>query len=138
MVYWELLKSSDPVGVREIQRRLDFSTPSLVVYHITKLEKIDLVNKTQEGSYFVIRKANIADLRDLIIFRTLNKTFALPRMIMYALIFTILYLLYLPIFFILDFGVITNSFIFANLFAIIGIIIFWFETYKTYQGLPFN
>jgi hypothetical protein len=103
-----------------------------------KLENINLVEKTGTGQYYVVRKANISELRDLIVFRKLNKTFTLPRHLMYALIFTTLYLFYLPIFFLFDFGLITNSFVFANIFGILGNIFLWYETYKAYKGLPFN
>ena len=138
LVYWNLLKNPDPVGVRELQRQLDFSSPSLVTYHLTKLESIQLIEKTKNGQYFVIRKADIAELRDLIVFRKLNKTFTLPRVLMYAIIFSLLYVFYIPIFFIFDSAIVTNSVIFANIFAILGITFLWYETYKAYKGLPFN
>ena len=138
LVYWTLLKSGESIGVRELQRKLDFSSPSLVIYHLNKLEEIELVGKSNDGMYFAKRRANISELRDLIIFRTLDKTFILPRMMMYAIFFSILYIFYIPVFFIFDFGIITNSSIFVNIFAISGILILWYETYKAYIGLPFN
>lgn len=39
-VYRFLLKSNKPVGAREIQRNLKLSTPSLAVYHLSKLGKL--------------------------------------------------------------------------------------------------
>jgi DNA-binding transcriptional ArsR family regulator len=44
-VYRFLLKGSRPLGAREIQRALKFSSPSLAVYHLSKLEEIGLVKK---------------------------------------------------------------------------------------------
>ena len=35
-VYRYLLKSKNPVGIREVQRSLDLSTPSLASYHLNK------------------------------------------------------------------------------------------------------
>lgn len=137
IIYWTLLKSNDPLGVRELQRILGFSSPSLVSYHIKKLEDLKLVDKTQIGAYFVIRKAQITELRDLIIFRILDKTWTVPRMFFYALTFSILFLFFIPIYILYDNMLFTNSFLFAVIFGILGNVIFWYETYKSYKGLPF-
>lgn len=137
LIYWTLLKAPNPLGIRELQRQLDLSSPSLVSYHIKKLEELNLINKTQIGSYFVVRKANIMELRDLIIFRLLDKTWTIPRMFFYSLTFSILFMFYIPIFIVLDNFFITNSFIFALIFGILGNFFFWYETYKSYKGLPF-
>jgi len=55
-IYLELLRSEKPLGVREIQRRLGISTPSLVRYHLEYLEKADMVAKNDEGKYYAIKK----------------------------------------------------------------------------------
>lgn len=137
LIYWTLLKSQEPLGIRELQRQLNLSSPSLVSYHIKKLEDLDLIDKTQIGAYFVVRKANILELRDLIIFRLLDKTWTIPRMFFYALTFTILFICFIPVFIFYDNLFITNSFIFAMIFGILGMIFFWYETYKSFKGLPF-
>jgi|GEM_PF-1549055 transcriptional regulator, ArsR family len=36
-VYLYMLKRNEPVGVREVQRDLDFSSPSVASYHLDKL-----------------------------------------------------------------------------------------------------
>ena len=136
LIYWTLLKSANPLGIRELQRLLKFSSPSLVSYHIKKLEEQHLIDKNQVGAYFVVRKANIVELRDLIIFRILDKTWTVPRMFFYSLTFTILLLCYIPIFIFFDNLFITNSFFFALIFGILGNIFLWYETYKSYKGLP--
>ena len=136
LIYWTLLKSANPLGIRELQRLLNFSSPSLVSYHIKKLEELHLIDKNQIGAYFVVRKANITELRDLMIFRLLDKTWTVPRMFFYSLTFTILLICYIPIFIFLDNLFITNSFFFALIFGILGNIFFWYETYKSYKGLP--
>lgn len=136
VIYWTILKASEPIGVRELQRQLNLSSPSLVSYHIKKLEELQLIDKNQIGAYFVIRKANILELRDLIIFRMLDKTWTVPRMFFYALTFTILFIFFIPIFIIGDNFLFTNSFVFALIFGILGMIFFWYETYKAYKGLP--
>ena len=45
LVYMYILKSSDPtVGVREVQRALGFSSPSVSSYHLNKLHELGLVD----------------------------------------------------------------------------------------------
>jgi predicted DNA-binding transcriptional regulator len=39
LVYRFIITKNEPVGVREIQRKLKFSSPSLAQYHIDKLKK---------------------------------------------------------------------------------------------------
>lgn len=51
-VYRFLLKSSKPVGTRELQRALNFSSSSVAVYHLTKLEDVGLL-KREPGGYTV-------------------------------------------------------------------------------------
>jgi len=45
-VYWYMLQQpSRSVGVREIQRALRFSSPSVALHHLEKLEDLGLVQK---------------------------------------------------------------------------------------------
>ncbi len=53
-VYLLIIKSNQPVGVREIQRTLRFSSPSLVHYHLEKLKNEGLV-KEEAGGYVADR-----------------------------------------------------------------------------------
>ncbi len=53
-VYRFLLKSSKPVGIRELQRALNLSSPSVANYHLSKLEDAGLLKK-QEGAYTVCK-----------------------------------------------------------------------------------
>ena len=53
--YWVLLNSRDGViGVRELQRRLGFSSPALAAYHLSKLEDLELVAR-ERGDYRLVR-----------------------------------------------------------------------------------
>ncbi len=46
LVYMYLLRSNDPdVGVREVQRSLGFSSPSVSSYHLNKLRELGLVDR---------------------------------------------------------------------------------------------
>ena len=47
-----MLKARKPLGIREIQRALNLSSPSLVQYHLSKLEHAGLV-KRDLGNYVI-------------------------------------------------------------------------------------
>jgi DNA-binding transcriptional ArsR family regulator len=51
-VYRFLLKSTKPVGIRELQRALNLSSSSVATYHLSKLEDAGLL-KRQEGGFSV-------------------------------------------------------------------------------------
>jgi len=48
-VYRFLLKSTKPVGVRELQRALDMSSSSVANYHLSKLEDAGLLKREMGG-----------------------------------------------------------------------------------------
>ncbi len=48
-VYKVILRSDKPVGIREVQRLLNLSSPTLALYHINKLEEARLIKKDLNG-----------------------------------------------------------------------------------------
>ena len=48
------LASHGPSELREVQRGLSFSTPSLASYHLAKLTQLGYVGQDQEGRYVVV------------------------------------------------------------------------------------
>ena len=48
-VYQYIVKSNQPARVREIQRSLEFSSPSLVTYHLEKLKEEGLIKEEALG-----------------------------------------------------------------------------------------
>jgi DNA-binding transcriptional ArsR family regulator len=48
-VYRFLLKSTKPVGVRELQRALKMSSSSVATYHLSKLEDVGLLKREMGG-----------------------------------------------------------------------------------------
>ncbi|BDC18983.1 winged helix-turn-helix domain-containing protein [Acidianus sp. HS-5] len=58
-IYYYLLKQGKPIGLKKIQRDLGISSPSLVHYHLKKLEEQGLVKETQEG--YIINKVIISE-----------------------------------------------------------------------------
>lgn len=67
-VYRYAIKQGKPVGVREVQRALKFSSPTSASYHLAKLEEAGLLKQTTEG--YVVDKLvleNYVRLRGLLI-----------------------------------------------------------------------
>lgn len=51
-IYHLMLKTLKPLGIREIQRALKLSSPSVAQYHLCKLEHVRLL-KRESGNYVV-------------------------------------------------------------------------------------
>ena len=58
-VYRLLLTAQNPIGPREVQRALNLSSPSIAIYHLTKLEELGLA-KNEKGNY-VVNKVVLED-----------------------------------------------------------------------------
>lgn len=87
-VYRFILKNDKPVGIREVQRALNLSSPTLALYHINKLEEAGLIRKELNG-YVVDRVV----LENLVRFRRI----LIPRNLFY-MIFLISSLVMLAVF----------------------------------------
>jgi len=74
------MKSPKPVGVRELQRSLGLSSPSVAYHHLEKLDRLGLVEKDQYGSYSVKRNIDVSVLQA---FMRVGKMLV-PRFIFYA------------------------------------------------------
>ena len=106
-VYKFVLRSDGPVGIREVQRALGLSSPTLALYHMNKLEEAGLIKKESNG-YIADRVV----LENLIRFRRI----LIPRNFFY-MIFLITSLIMLAVF--LRPPVITREYVFS--LAVIGI-----------------
>ena len=63
-VYWYLLKTGTPQSVREVQRALHFSSPSVANHHLEQLRQLGLVEKQEIGGhYFLVNEVKIGVLR---------------------------------------------------------------------------
>jgi len=83
-VYWHLFRMSAPVGVRETQRALSMSSPSIALYHLEKLREIGVANKDQFGQYFLKEQVPVGSLK---MFLKIGHVI-LPRFLFYAIFLT--------------------------------------------------
>ncbi|MHA1672866.1 MAG: hypothetical protein ACTSYI_04510 [Promethearchaeota archaeon] len=89
MVYFVLLNKKE-TGVRELQRNLELSSPSVARYHLEKLCELNLV-ENNNGEYQLIRKADIPVLSTWILFGK----WLFPRSLFVAFFFSCFFLGYL-------------------------------------------
>jgi len=94
MSVYALLLSNGEMGVRDVQRALGFSSPSLALHHLTKLTELDLVSKDIDGVYSVTRTVRVGSLSLFIKFGTR----LLPRFLFLATLFTVMLVVYLVFF----------------------------------------
>lgn len=91
-VYWLLLKSDRPISVREVQRALHFSSPSVAQHHLEQLRGLGLVQKQDVGGhYLLVSEVKIGVLRHFV---KLGKLL-FPRYFFYAVFSTTFYIAYL-------------------------------------------
>jgi hypothetical protein len=89
MTYFVLLNKG-AIGVRELQRQLGLSSPSVSRYHLDKLVELKLV-ENQNGIYVIVKKANLPVLASWVL---LGK-YILPRVLFMAILFSGLFIGYL-------------------------------------------
>ncbi len=94
MSVYALLLSSGEMGVRDVQRALGFSSPSLALHHLTKLSELDLVTKDIDGVYSVTRTVRVGSLSLFIKFGSR----LLPRFLFLGTLFSAMLVIYLLFF----------------------------------------
>ncbi|OGD44298.1 hypothetical protein A3K79_07310 [Candidatus Bathyarchaeota archaeon RBG_13_46_16b] len=129
-VYWLLLRNGRPMSVREVQRSLRFSSPSVAQHHLDQLRDIGLVQKQDVGgSYSLVSEVKIGVLRHFIKLGRL----LFPRYFFYAVFSTAAYLTYLLLFV----QGISRESLFVVLFGAVVLIIFWYEAARVWSLKPF-
>ena len=129
-VYWLLLKTGQPVSVREVQRALHFSSPSVANHHLEQLRELGLVQKQDIGGHYVlVGEVKIGVLRHYV---KLGKLL-FPRFFFYAFFSTLFYAAYL-----LFTGIgFARENLFLMVFGAIVCAIFWYEAYRVWTMRPF-
>jgi predicted DNA-binding transcriptional regulator len=130
LVYWYLLQqSTHTVGIREVQRALNFSSPSIAVHHLEKLQDLGLITKKGTGEYVLEEEVKVGILR----FFTHMGRYLVPRYLFYSVLFTTMLAAYLTVSLM---GQIAPSF-YAMTFGVIALVIFWVETFRLWRARPF-
>ncbi len=128
-VYWLLLKSGHPISVREVQRALRFSSPSIAHHHLERLRDLGLVEKQNVGGhYFLTSEIKIGVLRHFVKLGRL----LFPRYFFYATFSTTLNAIYLTLFM----QGLNRESVFMLFFGAIVSIIFWYETIRIWLLKP--
>jgi predicted DNA-binding transcriptional regulator len=125
-VYLYLLKYGKAVGVREIQKELGFSSPSVAFHHLDKLVGLGVVEKDQYERYVLARKVDSGILHSFVSIGGLT----LPRLGFYAAFFTTIAAAYL---------IVNRNLL--DLYALIGTTggaaVFWYEAWRVWRRKPF-
>jgi DNA-binding transcriptional ArsR family regulator len=130
-VYWFLLKTGRPMSVREVQRALHFSSPSVAHHHLEQLRELGLVQKQEIGGHYVlVGEVKIGVLRHYV---KLGKLL-FPRYFFYAVFSTVFYAAYLLF---LTQDLFTRENLFIAVFGAIVCAIFWYEAYRVWAMRPF-
>jgi DNA-binding transcriptional ArsR family regulator len=120
-IYRFLLKSNKPMGIREVQRALNLSSPSIVAYHFSKLEEVDLV-KREKGDYVVSR---------LILEHSIRvRRFIIPRHLFYAAFAIAVLIIELTL---LKPSVINREYFFSTVTTLVFAIVFCYEAVKAWR-----
>jgi len=129
-VYWLLLKNGRSMSVREVQKALHFSSPSVAQHHLEQLRQLGLVKKEEiGGSYSLESEIKIGVLRHFVKLGRL----LFPRYFFYALFSTTFYLIYVLV---LMQGL-TRENLFILIFGAIVSAIFWVEALRIWSLRPY-
>ncbi|HYB07955.1 MAG TPA: helix-turn-helix domain-containing protein [Nitrososphaerales archaeon] len=125
-VYLYLLRHGKAMGVREIQKELGFSSPSVAFHHLDKLVELGVVEKDQYDRYVLAKKVDTGILHSFVSIAGLT----LPRLGFYAAFFTTIAAAYL-----------LADRASLDLYALIGTVggaaIFWYEAWRVWRRKPF-
>jgi hypothetical protein len=124
-VYLYMIRNG-PSELRDIQRGIGLSSPSLVSYHLGKLIEAGFAGQDQFGKYFAIRETSDKVLEGY----SKMGSAIVPQMFFFALLFTILTAFF-------SFMALSTTGFTIYLIAIcIGmILVFWFETVRLWRKL---
>jgi hypothetical protein len=130
LVYWYLLQQpSHSVGVREVQRALGFSSPSIAVHHLQKLHDLKLIDKRPTGEYVLLEEVKIGILK---FFMHMGR-FLVPRYLFYSVLITTMLTVYLVLCLM---GQLFPS-LYTLTFGVVAALVFWVETVRLWRSRPF-
>ena len=118
-VYRYAIKQRKPIGVREVQRALKLSSPTLAAYHLDKLEEAGLLKQTSEG--YIVEKLvleNFVRLRQLL----------LPKYLFYFVVFAAAVIFQIVLF---RPSQLTREYLFSTSMLLVAAAYFAYETVTT-------
>jgi hypothetical protein len=120
-VYRFLLKSSKPVGTRELQRALNLSSSSVATYHLSKLEDVGLLKREAGGfsvsKYLLENSIKVAK-------------FLIPRYFFYAVFAVAVLLIELTV---LRPAALYQEYVFSLVATAVMVVFLCYETVKTWK-----
>jgi hypothetical protein len=121
-VYIYLQKKKAPSGIREVQRDLGLSSPSVAEYQVEKLVEMGLASRDSYGRVFITKRVKVKALESYVNFGR----FTVPRLAFYASIFTTIAALYV---------VLSGSSlsIYGVSVPAAAAAIFWFEAWRVWK-----
>ncbi|MEM3403377.1 MAG: ArsR family transcriptional regulator [Nitrososphaeria archaeon] len=122
-VYHYIFKQGKPVGVHEVQRGLTLSSPSLALYHISKLLEAGLVR--EEGKGYIVDRVVFENM--IRVRRTL-----IPFHTTYAIFFITTLLILLTY---LRPSAITSTYVFSLIVNIAAILVSIYEAIKALKKI---
>jgi len=129
-IYWYLLRDPETsVGVREVQRSLGLSSPSVAAHHLDKLLSLGLVEKTARGEYLLNQEVKVGILK----FFSRMGRFLVPRHLFYAIWLSTMLVIYIVLY--QPTGSVHN--IAALIFGVVASVVLWIETVRLWREKPF-
>jgi len=128
-VYWYFLtRRRNPIGVREVQKALHFSSSSTADYHLKKLIGLGLIDKDSFGNYKVKRVVKVGIISAFLFVGR----FVFPKHLIYSILTSAMILLFL-----LSFAEMLSLIVFVALLpGILATVIFWYETLTVWKRKP--
>ena len=130
MGVYALLLTHGSMGVRDVQRALDFSSPSLALHHLSKLVEADLVAKDEYGVYSVVKQVRVGSLT---LFVKIG-TRLIPRFVFLITLFSSMLVLYVA--FLASWPLQARDIMYISV-TTIGIIVLLYEAWKMWLLRPF-
>jgi biotin operon repressor len=128
LVYMHILKAGqETVGVREVQRALGFSSPSVAAYHIQKLQDLGLIENVY-GDYRLIKEVKVGVLRSFVSVGGVM----LPRFLFYAVLVTSMLVTFLVSFPFVP----SRDYITTLVMGFVPSFVLWYETIKIWREKP--
>lgn len=127
LTYWYLLTVSNATTVRQLQRALGWSSPSVSSHHLNRLVELGLCDKLQDGTYTLTKMVHVGVLKHFVRIRG----HLLPRYFFIALFFSIGFFLFIVMFLFVEPGPFDRLVTLGSLG--VGATIGWIETYRLYK-----